>query len=325
MIEPFVQLTGFDELTRFLRKLPEAAAPRLQGALVKNHLEHRAEIVRSSRFSPRGTRNLKFAIRVFPSKRREVKKISDVEAGTSSFWKGADITSTAEGVAARLEKRIGAAITRPKRKRFLLIPWGDFLTATGRPRRERRDVGGRSVQAPILIRNLPGTRVVKSRDGKLRIVQRLQPGERGRFESGAKGTSKSKLGARERVVGILVRQVRVVRGLDFFGSWDRLAPKRNDRYDRLLNAILATKLLVLAAVLAFSCGCSPTTYVPIQIEIGLWGRLGPPASTHWGVAPGPSLQVDVAARPGGILLGAGDGLGYAARLPELLRRSRSPR
>lgn len=240
-IEAHVDLTGFDELTRFLNKLPQEAAPRLQRVIVRNHLDHRDEIVRSSGFSPQGTRNLKRAIKVFPSKRVDVKRIDQVVGGTSTFWKGVGINRPAEGVAARVEKRIGSAVTRPTRKRFLLIPWGDFLTPTGRPRRERRDVGGRSVQAPILIRQLPGTRIVRSKSGKLRVVQRLQQGERGRFESGAKGVGKKKLGSRERVVGILVRRARVVRGLDFFGSWDRLSAKRDARYDRLLTDVLATK------------------------------------------------------------------------------------
>lgn len=240
VFEPQVVLTGFDELERYLRRLPQEAALRLQAAVVANHLDHRKEILRSSTFSPEGIRNLRFAIRVFPSKRVQPRRIQDVEGGTSSFWKGADIESPREGVAARVEKRIGTRITRPTRRRYLLIPWGDYLTPSGRPRRERRDVFGRSVLAPVLIRDLPGTRIVRGRDGKLRVIQRLEGGARGRFEGGIKGVRGKRLGERERVVGILVRQARVVQGLDFFGSWDRLRQQRDARYDRLLDSLLAS-------------------------------------------------------------------------------------
>ncbi len=54
-IEPRVKLTGFNELERYLRRLPERAAQRLQAAVIANHLDHRKEILRSSGFSARGT------------------------------------------------------------------------------------------------------------------------------------------------------------------------------------------------------------------------------------------------------------------------------
>ena len=92
--------------------------------------------------------------------------------------------------------------------------------------------------APVLIRELPGTRIVRGCDGKLRVIQRLEGGVRGRHESGIKGIRGKRLGERERVVGILVRQARVVQGLDFFGSWDRLAPQREARYERLLEDLV---------------------------------------------------------------------------------------
>ena len=71
-----------------------------------------------------------------------------------------------------------------------------------------------------------------------RVIQRLEGGVRGRHESGIKGIRGKRLGERERVVGILVRQARVVQGLDFFGSWDRLAPQREARYERLLEDLV---------------------------------------------------------------------------------------
>lgn len=118
---PSVQLTGFKELDEYLKRLPQEAAGRLQAVVVKNHLEHRKEIMRSSTFSPEGTRNLRFAIQVFPRSRKQPKRLQDVEGGTSSFWRGAEIESPAEGVAARLEKRVGVSVTTPRRRRFLLI------------------------------------------------------------------------------------------------------------------------------------------------------------------------------------------------------------
>lgn len=233
-----IRITGTEQIDELFRKLPETAANRLQAVMVRNQLDHRAEVVRSSTFSPEGNRRLRFALRVFPSERVERKRIDEVEAGTVSFWRGIEIERPEEGVAARLEKQIGPATVGPTRKRYLLIPWGDFTTPSGRPRRERRDIHGISVMAPVLIRDLPGTRVVLGRDGRRRIVQRINEGERARFEGGIRGIRSKKLGTRERVVGILVRQARVVRGLDFFGSWERLEQARTERYNRMLEALV---------------------------------------------------------------------------------------
>ncbi len=36
----------------------------------------------------------------------------------------------------------------------------------------------------------------------------------------------------------MVREAKVKRGLDFFGSWDRLAKSRDDRYDRMLERLI---------------------------------------------------------------------------------------
>ena len=236
-----VSTTGFKELERYLQRLPAAAALRLQAVEIKNHLEHRAEIVKRSTFSPQGTRNIKRAIKVHPSRRTEPKTIQAVEAGTSSFWRGIGVENPNEGVAAIVEKSVGQSKIKPRHKRFLILPFGDFLTPGGRPRRQRRDVGGRSVMAPVLIRDLPGTRVVNVRN-KLRVIQRLEPGQRGKFESGAKGVRKGRLGVRERIVATLVKSARVVRGLDFFGSFGALEKKRLDRYSRMLQDVLNIKV-----------------------------------------------------------------------------------
>ena len=202
------------------------------------HFQHRLEVIRSSNFSPEGKRRLKFIVRVFPRRPVKPKKISDIEAGTGSWWKGADIRDKREGVAARLEKRVGRSMTKPTRKKFLLIPWGDFRTPGGKPRKERRDVGGRTVTAPILIRKLPNTRIVKTQKG-LRVVQRIAAGERGRFDSGAKGVKKKGLGSRDRVVGLLVRSIKTPQGLDFFASWDRLAGDRDKAAGAFLEKVTA--------------------------------------------------------------------------------------
>lgn len=237
-IEPTIKLSGFRDLDRFLARLPNEAAGRLQAVLVKNHLEHRREVLRTSTFSAEGKRRLRFAIRVFPSRRVQPTKIEDVEAGTASWWKGGELEDPSLGAAARLEKRVGSSVLRPVRRRYLLIPFGDFITRTGRPRRERRTVQGRSVMAPVLIRELPGTRVVTDRSGRKKIIQRLPAGRRGRFESGIKGVRGTRLGARERVVGLLVRQARQIQGIDFHGSWDRLEASRDARFARMLDDLV---------------------------------------------------------------------------------------
>lgn len=237
--EPQVILTGFDELQRFIGKLPASAANHLQAVEVKNYLQHRKEVVRTHGFSPASTSRIRGSLRVFPRGRTNRRRIRDVEAGIATWWAGTEITDPKEGVAARLEKRVGKRTTKPRRKQYLLIPFGDFRTATGRPRRKRRNVKGISVLAPVLIRELKNTRVVRMRDGKLRVVQRLKKGERGQFEKTPR-VRKNRLGSRDRIVGILVRVARVRQGLDFFGSWDRLRRSRDERYDRMLERVIKT-------------------------------------------------------------------------------------
>lgn len=238
-------LRGDKELAKFFSRLPASSAERLQRVEIRNHLDHKKEVVRaSSGFSAEGQRRLRAgrpgtgAIRVLPAKKVTPKRITDVTAETTSYWRGQDIKDPAEGVAARLEKRIGKPTSRPKRKRFLLIPVNDFLTRSGRPRRERRTVNSVSTQAKIDLRKLPNTKVIKLPSGKLLLIQRLKAGQRGRFESLTKGTRGKNLGTRDRVVGILVRQAKATQALDFFGSWARLAGKRDARYERMMNDIV---------------------------------------------------------------------------------------
>ena len=245
--------TGFKELDRELQRLPNKLANRLQGAVIRNHLDHRNEVINSSKLTAEGKRNIKFAIRVFPgsggtqrnsggkskTKRVNVRRIKDVFGETVSFWKGADST-VAEGAAARIEKTIGKTTIRAKKKRLLFIPQGDFTTRTGRPRRKR--VGGRLVALDP--RALKDTFTVRTGRGTLLVVQHLKGGKAGTFERqgarerGGKLGGARGLGSRTRVVGILKKQVKGSRGLDFFKSWNRLQGKRTDRYTRLLDDVL---------------------------------------------------------------------------------------
>lgn len=241
-------VTGFDELAKEFRRLPKEAAARLQAAVVANHLDHRKEIIASSKMSPEGKRLMKFAIRVFPGgggrqRRRTIpSKVQDVTGETASFWKGSEVDDPAEGAAARIERQIGESTLRPKRRRLLLIPQGDFVTPTGRPRRKRR--GGRTVTFDPRTDLKGDTFVVKTRSGELILVEELERGAAGQFERqaarqrGAPLGRASGLGVRTRVVGILKRQAKGFRGLDFFGSWNRLQTKRTNRYDRLLDDLV---------------------------------------------------------------------------------------
>jgi hypothetical protein len=239
-VEPILIIPpGFAAFDRRLKKETRTVPDRIEKLIRGFHFKHRKAVIQRSDFSPEGKRRLRFIVRVFPRAPKRPKKIEGIEAGTGSWWRGADVDRVEEGAAARTEKKIGKPTFRATKKRFLLIPWGDFLTKTGRPRRARRDIGGRTVQAPILIRDLPGTRIIKGKDGKLRVIQRLAAGQRGKFETGAKGTRSKGLGSRERIVGILVRQARSKQGLDFFGSWDSLADDRDRMSDEMLDRLAA--------------------------------------------------------------------------------------
>ncbi len=242
--------TGFDELAKELKRLPKEAAARLQSAVIRNHLDHRKEIIRSSKMTAQAKRVMKFAIRVFPGsggrqrrqKRVTPKNIAAVFGETVSFWKGAEATDPAEGTAARIEKSIGKSTIKPTKRRFLLIPQGDFLTPTGRPRRKRR--GGRTVTLDP--RDLKGdVFTIRTKSGELILVERLRKGQAGQFERTAArqrgaplGRAKG-LGERTRIIGVMKKQAKGFRGLDFFGSWNRLQSKRTDRYTRLLDDIVA--------------------------------------------------------------------------------------
>jgi len=245
--DPDIVTTGFDDLENYLSKLPQRAAQRLQNVAAANHQEHKREAIKRSRrhFSPEGRRVLSYLVRVHPSSRkpRKVKRLEDVDAATASYWKGATAKDPREGAAVRIETSLGGGTNRPKRRRFLLIPMGDLLTPTGRVRRK----GGK----PVMVADLPDTRVVRLRSGKRIVVQRIASGTVGQHERAAArargaplSRKKKDLGERERVVGVLVRQAKQFAGLDFFGSWNALKSRREQRFDRILDDIANGRPLV---------------------------------------------------------------------------------
>jgi hypothetical protein len=238
--------TGFDELADELRRLPREAAQRLQNVAIANHRDHRKLVIQrsSANFSAEGQRSLRFIVRTIPEGRGKVlvDRIDDVDAGTVSYWKGS-VRDPRDGAAARLEKEIGDDTTRPKRRRFLLIPQGDFVTPSGRPRRR----SGK----PIDIGDLPNTAIIRTRSGKRLLIQHLDAGVAGDSERLAArqrgaplGRKRSDLGQRSRVVGILVRQARGFQGLDFFGPWRELQSVRDRRFQAILDDIAAGRPLV---------------------------------------------------------------------------------
>lgn len=229
--------TGMDELQKELRALPAQAAQRLQNAVAANHADHRREVIESSDFSPEGKRLMKFAIRIQPnpsSGRRKVDRLEDVVGETYSTWKGHYADRVEDGAARLIEKQVGEDLIRPRSARYLLIPQGDFLTPSGRPRRTRQGPGG--TLASVSLKDEPDTAVIEVRGRKL-LVQNLRGSDRGRFER-ATGTTKRTRGDRMRVIGVLVRQAKQARPLDFFGSWDRLESRRDARFDRLLDDLV---------------------------------------------------------------------------------------
>lgn len=238
-------VTGADELIEVLRKLPQRAAQRLQSALIANHIDHKKAVIAQSNFSPEGRRLMKFAIRVAPSSRSGrviVKKLSEVRGETFSVWRGSGTTDPDEGAAARIEKRVGKSVIRPKRSRFLLIPQGPMLTPSGRPKRKR--IGG--VLTAIPLRDIKDATVIKTRSGRRLLIRRKKARRRGKRRQFTVGTGGERIGTplaglegeRVEVIGVLVRQARQARPLDFFGSWDRLAGKREGRYKRLLDELV---------------------------------------------------------------------------------------
>lgn len=254
-------VSGADEIATLLLVLPQASATHLQFVLRRNAIDHKNEIVRSSTFKNINRNSLRQLIRAWPGKVTPRKSLAQVKAGTDVYWKGLGEKSPANGVAARIEKRIGSGITTPTQSRFLLIPQGDMLSK-GKPRRvnqggtlkkvavrslpgqassQNRRVGGKNV--PILQSGtLQDTVVLLGKRG-LFLIQKLPKAKRGKFEpmtydAEGKRINARKLKDRYRIIGILRRSARQARPLDFFGSWDRLRGSRDARYERMLDDVV---------------------------------------------------------------------------------------
>lgn len=259
MARPSEQVTtGFDELLKELRGLPNRAAGRLERVLIANHLDHRKEVLSSSDLSAAGKRGMRHAILVYPKAKKgssgkfsfeSAKKISDIEVGTVSYWTGPKLSDgswpkASEGAAARIEKSIGDPVIRAESGKMLLIPQGDFVTPTGRPRKVKTPYG----RAPIDIAGLPNVRAVKLPNGRVVLIQTIDAGaygaesRRASREGGLRGVKQHELGRRERIVGVLKKQVKAFRGLDFFGSWERTRHIRERRFKAILDDWQAGKL-----------------------------------------------------------------------------------
>lgn len=235
------EIEGMGELLAWLKQAPAAIAQATQDATIRGHIAHRREILRTTTFSAQGRRGLTRAIRIEPAPNKKsravARRIQDVKGETFSVWKGESERPVAEGTAALLEKQIGPAALRPSRARALLVPAGDFLTPTGRPRRKGRQ--------KLDLSEVPDTTIVKT-GGKRRLIQRLEAGKRGQYESGAKGIHRKQLGRRARIVAFVVKRVDHERGIDFFGSWNRLQASRDKLLDNAIAKVVNTRASVAA-------------------------------------------------------------------------------
>ena len=255
-------VVGADDLMKHLGLIPDSSAKHLQFVFRKNAMDHKNGVIASSTFKNISKRSLRQLINAWPKRVIQRTRLADVRAGTETYWKGLGETNPNEGVAARIEKRIGRSINRPLRKQHLLIPQGDMLI-NGKPRRvaqggsvqqvgvrnitnsgkskQGRLVGNRNV--PILQSGtLEGTAVIKTSTGRLLLIQKLEEKKRGKFEKNLGGdgikTRATSLGERMRVIGILKRTAKQAQPLDYFGSWDRGAAARDARYARMLDSII---------------------------------------------------------------------------------------
>lgn len=243
------KIDGMEELRKWLMKLPDVAADRLQRVVLANLRDHKREIVKSSKFERITSAQLNGIIRIEPrlsrAAQKKPKRIEQVYGSIFSLWQGA---TGKEDAAKRVEKRVGSSTITPVKKRLLLLPVGDMLTPTGRARRV--GVPGTKYTRPVPLGELEDTAIIKTRSG-LRLVQHLKAGERGLHErshhapgltkSGRRRTiSKKRLGARSRIIGMFIRKADQTRPLDFFGSWDRLKSSRDARFQRFLDDVVKT-------------------------------------------------------------------------------------
>lgn len=243
-------ITGYDSLMKELKSLPDRAAKRLQSAVAANHYDHRNEVIRSSSFKSFTPGNLRQLVRVKPDRREGVAaptRIQDVVGETYSVWTGSTAQQPGSpGAAARIEKSVGQQIVKPVSKRMLLIPTGDFLTKQGLAAtfKLKSSIPGGGKKQRFDFTKMPDTFWHRTASGKLLLLQTLDAGKRGVREGahgGLKGVRTKSLGRRTRIVATAHRVVRQTHPLDFFGSWDRLEGKRNERFNRLLDDVVMGK------------------------------------------------------------------------------------
>lgn len=251
MSDEFVTVRGVEKLSRFLRQVPDAAADNLQRIHRSNHIDHVKEIRRTSGFGAKANARVARTMEVSPEAGKVARRIKDVEGDTRSYWMG-DTQDPDEGVAARIEKRVGVKSISARGK-MLAIPMGPLLTkGTDRPKFKRTDAPGAS--------RASGRHVQVSDYGKKATEQTFTtPTGDGRAYVWLRKVRKKKAaatGARTRrrrrrsnakpkkwtLIGILQPRARVKNELNFFGAWDNLRSKRRDRYQSLLNDIANGKL-----------------------------------------------------------------------------------
>ncbi len=214
MARPDVTFRGFKLIDRALARLPSRVATELQGTLVRQLIETRKVIAKTSKMSPAGKRALRARtgiIRIEPEKRVNPRRLRDVHAAIFSSWRGGRIPK-AEAAARTIESTTGSKLYTKKRKRGLLIPAGALLTKSGKVKRKNR--------RPINPADLPGTRFVRTSRGVLLV--REKPGKKARSE----------------VVAVLVPKAKATARLTFFKSWDSLQPKQTRQFGAMLNRVI---------------------------------------------------------------------------------------
>jgi hypothetical protein len=240
------ELEGFANLDRLLRRMPQSATVNLHRALRANMFDLlRAVEQRSTGFRPQALRGIVRSFHVVPGKNEVPKKLEALEADVATFWKG-DHAGTkgpgdpAKGVPRRIEKKVGNVDeVRPVKGTHLAIPAGVLRTPQGA-------VKGRG-RARVQVADVPNTHLQFSKRSRTLLVLERRGGRKADRSSRAsfyKGAIEGKgKGHHERLVGILVPKARVHRNLDFFGSWQSLNKKRDERYKRLLDDVAAGRLV----------------------------------------------------------------------------------
>lgn len=222
-----VALHGFRRIEKALARLPKRTATELQGTLVRQLIETKKEITRSSVMSPRAKRALgarKGIIRILPNRIVRPRRIRDVKAEIYTTWRGGRLPK-AEAAARAIESEVGKTHYTPRRKRGLLVPAGILRSKTGAIKRR----GGKRLNPAAM----PRTRWVRTGRGAVLLVQDTTIKRRGRKLGGFKG-------ARSNIVGILLQKVRITARLDFFRTWARLARRRTGQYAKLLDKLVRT-------------------------------------------------------------------------------------